>query len=132
MPNSPQKSRYYDKLPDLYQLKSPQDTTLIFESRFESGNLYRATQVGEFEYDLELKCDHGSQVHYAQWFYFRFTNTRKGQQYKFNIVNLIKPDSLYNHGMKPLQYSKREAETKFQGWHRTGMDIKYYPSKKRG
>jgi cytosolic carboxypeptidase protein 2/3 len=79
LPNSPQKSRYYDKLPDLYQLKSPQDTTLIFESRFESGNLYRATQVGEFEYDLELKCDHGSQVHYAQWFYFRFTNTRKGQ-----------------------------------------------------
>jgi hypothetical protein len=34
--------------------------------------------------------------------------------------------------MKPLQYSKREAETKFQGWHRTGMDIKYHPSKKRG
>ena len=51
--------------------------------------------------------------------------------YKFNIVNLIKPDSLYNHGMKPLIYSKKDAETKNVGWHRTGHDIKYYPSKKR-
>lgn len=62
LPNMPNKSRYYDKLPDFYQCKSAQDTTLIFESRFESGNLYKATQVGEFEYDLELKYDHGSSV----------------------------------------------------------------------
>jgi len=33
--------------------------------------------------------------------------------------------------MKPLIYSKREAETKFKGWHRSGSDIKYYPSKRR-
>lgn len=46
-------------------------------------------------------------------------------------MNLIKPDSLYNHGMKPLIYSNREAETKFLGWHRVGNEIKYYPSKKR-
>ena len=46
-------------------------------------------------------------------------------------MNLIKPDSLYNHGMKPLVYSKKEAETRLVGWHRTGFDIKYSPSKKR-
>ena len=51
--------------------------------------------------------------------------------YRFNIVNLIKPDSLYNHGMKPLMYSKRDAETKGLGWTRTGFDIKYVVSKKR-
>jgi hypothetical protein len=30
------------------------DSSLVFESRFESGNLYRATAVGPFEYDLQL------------------------------------------------------------------------------
>lgn len=59
------------------------------------------------------------------------TNTRKGQSYKFNIVNLIKPDSLYNHGMRPLFYSKKTAEQKSIGWHRCGSDIRYYQSKKR-
>jgi len=43
-------------------LKNSTDTTLIFESRFESGNLHKAHKVGEFEYDLELKNDHGSSV----------------------------------------------------------------------
>jgi len=104
---------------------------LIFESRFESGNLQKAIQVGEFEYDLELKNDHGSTVALTQWFYFKVSNTTKGRIYRFNIVNLIKPDSLYNHGMKPLMYSKKEAEQKSQGWSRTGFDIKYIPSKKR-
>jgi hypothetical protein len=47
--------RYFEKLPLYYNVKSPQDNTLQFESRFESGNLHRASQIGEFEYDLELK-----------------------------------------------------------------------------
>ena len=33
--------------------------------------------------------------------------------------------------MKPLIYSKKEAEQRKIGWHRTGHEIKYYPSKKR-
>lgn len=56
---------------------------------------------------------------------------RKGPTYKFNIVNLVKPDSSYNHGMKPLIYSKKDAEVRKLGWHRSGKDIKYYPSRKR-
>jgi hypothetical protein len=67
----------------------------MFESRFESGNLHKATQVADFEYDLDLKFDHGCSVPLSQWFYFRVTNTRKDQTYKFNIINLIKPESLY-------------------------------------
>jgi len=59
------------------------------------------------------------------------SKTRRGQTYKFNIVNLIKPDSLYNNGMKPLMYSKKTADQKGTGWHRCGNDIKYYPSKRR-
>ena len=91
---------------------------MIFESRFESGNLLKAFQINEFEYDLELKQDHGASVVLTQWFYFRVTNTKKNQIYKFNIVNLIKPDSLYNNGMRPLIYSKKVAEQKSIGWHR--------------
>ena len=30
--------------------------------------------------------------------------------YTFNIINLIKPDSLYNNGMKPLFYSEKQAK----------------------
>jgi hypothetical protein len=34
------------------------DDTLIFESRFESGNLRRAIQTDRFEYDLIMKTDY--------------------------------------------------------------------------
>jgi len=40
-----------------------------------------------------------------QWYYFRVTNTIPNKMYRFNIINLWKPDSLYNHGMRPLIYS---------------------------
>jgi hypothetical protein len=37
--------RYFDKLSSYYNLKGSNDSTLLFESRFESGNLHRATQI---------------------------------------------------------------------------------------
>lgn len=37
---------YFPDLPAWYQPSGPSDTTLVFESRFESGNLRRALQVG--------------------------------------------------------------------------------------
>jgi len=54
--------KYYDKLQNYHNLKGPNDNTLIFESRFESGNLAKAVQISEFEYDLELKQDYGATV----------------------------------------------------------------------
>jgi len=45
------------KFEDYYKVKND-DYTLCFESRFESGNLRRAIQVYEFEYDLILKPDY--------------------------------------------------------------------------
>ena len=41
-----------------YKLKNDEDTTLRFESRFESANLRRALQIYEYEYDLILKPDY--------------------------------------------------------------------------
>ena len=40
-----------------YKLDGIEDKTLLFESRFESGNLYLATKVSEQEYDLLMQND---------------------------------------------------------------------------
>ena len=42
------------------------------------------------------------------------------------MLNLCKPDSLYNEGMKILVYSERMASHKDVGWHRAGTKIGYY------
>mmetsp|Transcript_4988 Transcript_4988/g.18739 ORF Transcript_4988/g.18739 Transcript_4988/m.18739 type:complete len:969 (-) Transcript_4988:1282-4188(-) len=104
---------------------SKDDNTLVFESRFESGNLRRAIQVYEYEYDLILKFDVNTRGH-TQWFFFSVKNARKGVTYKFNLINLLKPDSLYNYGMKPLIYSENDAKNKKKGWYRGGQNICYY------
>ncbi len=75
----------------------PSRDCLAFESRFESGNLRRAVQVSPFEYDLILRPDLNTRGH-TQWFYFAFANAQRGCTYKFNILNCVKPDSLFNFG----------------------------------
>ncbi|XP_030071192.1 cytosolic carboxypeptidase 3 isoform X2 [Microcaecilia unicolor] len=107
------------------ELLDEMDNTLIFESRFESGNLQKVVQVGEFDYHLTLRTDFYTEKH-TQWYYFRVQNTRAGIPYRFTIVNFTKPASLYNLGMRPLIYSVEEARTSRIGWHRIGTDIKYY------
>jgi hypothetical protein len=112
-------------VPQFYSPMGADDITLLFESRFESGNLRRAIQVYEYEYDLILKPDYNTRG-YTQWFYFRVSNMKAGKLYRFNIINLVKPDSLYNHGMRPLVYSETEARKSGRGWVRGGGDICYY------
>ena len=79
----------------------------------------------EYEYDLILKPDSNSRG-CTQWFYFSVSNTRPAKKYKFNIINMLKPDSLYNHGMRPLMYSEYEAKKNGKGWFRGGQNICYY------
>ncbi|XP_057364201.1 LOW QUALITY PROTEIN: cytosolic carboxypeptidase 2 [Manis pentadactyla] len=106
-------------------LQGPEDNTLLFESRFESGNLQKAVRVDTYEYELTLRTDLYTNKH-TQWFYFRVQNTRKDATYRFTIVNLLKPKSLYTIGMKPLMYSQLDANTHNIGWRREGNEIKYY------
>nr|XP_056706871.1 cytosolic carboxypeptidase 2 [Euleptes europaea] len=106
-------------------LRDPEDTKLLFESRFESGNLQKAVRVGRYEYELTLRTDLYTSKH-TQWFYFQVRNTRKDVTYRFTIVNLMKSKSLYSMGMKPLLYSQKDAECNGIGWRREGSDIKYY------
>ncbi len=58
-------SKYFKQVPKMMIERDKENnvwetTTLLFESRFESGNLGRAYQVSEFVYDLELRADFGS------------------------------------------------------------------------
>ncbi len=50
-----------------YEPTGPDDDTLIFESRFESGNLRRAIQIYPGEYDLILRPDINTRGH-TQWY----------------------------------------------------------------
>ncbi|XP_054027674.1 cytosolic carboxypeptidase 2 [Dryobates pubescens] len=105
-------------------LEGPHDTTLLFESRFESGNLQEAIKVGPYEYLLRLRPDLYTTKH-TQWFYFRVQNTRRGPLYRFTIANMAKPKSLYGQGLRPLLYSQRDAQTRGIGWRRVGDHVCY-------
>lgn len=80
------------------------ESTIFFNSRFESGNLREVERLSEYEYNLFLNFDFNT-LNYTQWFYFSVRNIKKGFTYKFNIMNLQKDDSSYNYGMKPFVYS---------------------------
>ncbi|XP_038174052.1 cytosolic carboxypeptidase 3 isoform X4 [Arvicola amphibius] len=109
-------------------LRQPVDNckdTLVFEARFESGNLQKVVKVADYEYQLTVRPDLFTNKH-TQWYYFQVTNTQAEIVYRFTIVNFTKPSSLYNRGMKPLFYSEKEAKIHNIGWQRIGDQIKYY------
>lgn len=95
----------------------PPPPPLIFESRFESGNLHRVVQVSDTSYDLVLSTDVNSHGH-TQWFFFQVQGGVPGVQYQLNMLNLEKHHSTFNTGMKPVIYSHRMAEKEGIGWHR--------------
>lgn len=106
---------------------SPEETArpLKFESRFESGNLRKAIQVRDYEYDLVLNPDINCK-HHHQWFYFEVSNMDAETPYKFNIVNCEKINSQFNFGMQPVMYSTIEAQEGRAGWIRAGVSVCYY------
>ena len=119
---------------DYYKPHGKKDQTLVFESRFESGNLQLAHKQNDHEYDLILQNDINSKGH-TQWFFFRVSNVKKGLKVRFNMLNMIKSKSLYNEGMKVLIYSENKQEWAAQseggveengGWTRGGDDMGYY------
>ncbi|TKC52218.1 hypothetical protein EI555_009415, partial [Monodon monoceros] len=103
------------------------DDTLMFEARFESGNLQTVVKVAEYEYQMTVCPDLFTNKH-TQWYYFQVTNTQAGIVYRFTIIHFTKPASLYNRGMHPLFYSENEANAHNIGWQRIGDQMKYYRS----
>ena len=121
----PMKDKIYTSLNPYYILQGENDSTIVFESRFESGNLRKVIQINDFEYDLFLRNDYQSQG-YVQWYFFKCSNIKEGVRYTFHLKNFFKQDSLYNQGMKPLIYSKKRAEKDGIGWYRGGENVCYY------
>ncbi|XP_023289899.1 cytosolic carboxypeptidase 2 [Orussus abietinus] len=103
----------------------PPGSDLLFESRFESGNLGKVIKITDTYYQLHLRRDLYTQRH-MQWYYFRISNTRSRTIYRLSIVNFCKEDSLYNEGLKPLLYSTKDASINSVGWRRCGDNITYY------
>jgi len=58
-------------------------------------------------------------------YYFKVTNTFKNKKIKFNILNLSKPASLYNKGMKVLIHSRSKVFNEEVGWYRGCSAINY-------
>lgn len=79
---------FTERMEPYYQPTSPRDTTLVFESRFESGNLCMAIKVSKWEYDLLMQNDVNTEG-YTQWFYFQVSNTTAKSSIKFNIINFV-------------------------------------------
>ena len=97
------KKRRYDNPNHRFTLTiPPEDEMLVrFESRFEGANLHKAIKVSESEYNLVLCFDYNTKGH-TQWFYFKMmSKLPAGTSIKLSIMNLMKPDSLYNYGMQP-------------------------------
>ncbi|XP_044516073.1 cytosolic carboxypeptidase 4 [Gracilinanus agilis] len=98
---------------------------LKFFSAFESGNLRKAIQVREFEYDLLINADVNCTQH-QQWFYFKVSGMKAALPYRFNVINCEKVNSQFNYGMQPTMYSVKEALRGRPHWVRVGYDICYY------
>ena len=122
----PRPKTVYNELKPYYTLKNKNDNTLIFESRFESGNLLCAFRTeDENSYQLYLQNDTNT-TGYIQWFFFRVSNTKKGRKVNFNIINMFRKKCLYSHGLKIMTYSSMEAVKENLGWHRDCENIIYY------
>ncbi|KAJ3218033.1 Cytosolic carboxypeptidase 1 [Dinochytrium kinnereticum] len=106
-------------------------SVLLFESRFESGNLQLAIKASETEYDLILQTDIGSAPgKHNQWFYFSVANMAINQPYKFNIINMSKAHSQFSEGMQPVIYSMHEKL--YNRFHRNHYRKPRTPPKRNG
>ena len=115
----------FNSHPSLSTPPPPSPPSLSFESRFESANLCRATQLSPTHYRLELSHDLNTNAH-TQWFLFRVRHMQVGVRYRFDVVNLEKKTSAFSKGMKPAMYSEREAAMSGVGWCRALLADKVY------
>lgn len=61
----------------------------------------------------------------TQWFYFTISNAPLNVELTFNIVNLMKSDSLFNYGMQPVVLSEMRLKKNKESWQRLGKVVGY-------
>ena len=101
-----------------------QTKILIFDSKFECGNLDRVNIISLNEYNLFLNTDTNTYGH-TQWFYFSVSNTFMNQEITFHILNCCKSGRLFNEGMNPLVYSEKEYENNETEWMSNTYNVSY-------
>ena len=69
--------------------------------------------------------------HCAQWFYFQVVHAVASVPYTISIVNFVKPESLYQEGMRPLLYSRIDEKKSSKGWFRVGEKIEYFANNRK-
>lgn len=79
------------------------------------------------EYDLILQNDINTKGN-TQWFFYSVKNVPKDTTVKFNIVNMAKPYSLFELGMKPSVFSLMKFEKRNIGWVRDATKVHYRQS----
>lgn len=90
---------------------------IVFNSKFESGNLNAAVRVSSKEYWLYMREDtntHGLR----QWFYFE-ARARKTCRIRLRVYKFSKRYSLYREGMRPFV---RTADSE---WRQEGEKVRY-------
>jgi hypothetical protein len=108
-------------------LKSPRlssDRILRFDSRFESGNLASAWDLGGDAYHLILEYDKNN-MKSCQWFYFRILNVKRDVKYQFYISGFHKQSSVFCSGSRIFLYSEKRAARKGISWERDGFAYGY-------
>ncbi|KAJ3125319.1 Cytosolic carboxypeptidase 1 [Nowakowskiella sp. JEL0407] len=96
--------------------------SLIFDSRFESGNLQIASKVSETDYDLILESDINTEMgRHNQWFFFSIQRMQANLPYRFSFINMSKTNSQFNSGMQPVMFSLSE-----NCWRRVGENVCYF------
>ena len=107
-------------IPESNDEKSPK---IIFDSKFESGNLRMAIKLNseiDNEYDLIMRKDYNSEKNYS-WFFFSIESDKEAN-IKFNILNFIKKKIMFDekYKLRILVYNKNDK------WTRNTYGIQYY------
>ena len=113
----------FNKLNFIPESKNNNDAKIIFDSKFESGNLRMAIKLNsdiENEYDLIIRKDYNCEKNYS-WFFFSFFSDRE-TDIKFNILNFIKKKIMFDEKEKIriLVYNKNDK------WTRNTYNVQYY------
>ena len=110
-------------------LKEAPPNSLIFDSKFEGGNLDQVVMTGPYEYDLYMRPDTNTGTH-MHWFYFSVTGFSSAQTIKFNIINFSRSSPLFKAGMKPKAFSLlKEERGESCGWEYIGENLTFGSSK---
>ena len=116
---------HYDfkKLTYMPEPKNSNDAKIIFDSKFESGNLRMAIKLNsdiDNEYDLIIRKDYNCEKNYS-WFFFSIECGRECD-IKFNILNFIKKKIMFDEKEKIriLVYNEKDK------WTRNTYNVQYY------